>query len=590
MLSKPNNKASNTVIATPNKQVFTWKTIWTLVCLLIITVLFCINYQRIFDEKIDLNGDNIAYYMLGQSLSSGHGFTNTEGYVETPHTHFPPGYPAFMALLMKAGWSSIHAIKVANGVLFYLSIILLFFILHTACDNRLIALTACAFTASHSILLRFSTIMMSESLYVFLAMIVMLIILKWDIHKAFSGQWKKWYKDGLILLAMALCLSSIYFVRVMGLSLILAVILYYGIQTALCFIAFLKTTKNEPNKQAPALRAAKTSVFKHGLVFGVVVLALIVPKTVWDIRDKHVGKASDDYASAFMIKVGGGTMSTVADWKERIISNTTAYITNWIPTAIDGNSDGSSNATPLSTDWFIGICVVLLLLWGSIKLPKGALLLFLYVGITMGVLLLFYEHYIGHRYMIPIIPFLIFLFIFGICDLIRLLSVKIGGTTSERKILKFVPAVVCLVFALIVTPTYAESLKRTAKIAKGKTFTVYNADPRFIDYIDAARWIGVNLPDSARVASRKGGITYIFSNGHKTGGVIPWFGTPEEVIEGFEKENINYVLIDTWYSHAYRTVLPAVQKYPNRFNVVYQTSSGGDKQPYTYIVQLLKNE
>ena len=95
--------------------------------LVIITLCFISTYTQIYDVKLDMNGDNIHYYALGKALADGKGFTNTISFNETPHTHFPPGYPVFIAGIMKFFPDNIQAIKIANGILLYAAIILLFF-------------------------------------------------------------------------------------------------------------------------------------------------------------------------------------------------------------------------------------------------------------------------------------------------------------------------------------------------------------------------------------------------------------------------------------------------------------------------------
>ena len=87
------------------------------VLLLIVTICFVSTYTKIYDVKLDMNGDNIHYYALGKALAEGKGFTNTISFSETPHTHFPPGYPVFVAGVMKFFPDNINAVKIANGIL-----------------------------------------------------------------------------------------------------------------------------------------------------------------------------------------------------------------------------------------------------------------------------------------------------------------------------------------------------------------------------------------------------------------------------------------------------------------------------------------
>ena len=123
-------------------------------------------------------------------------------------------------------------------------------------------------------------------------------------------------------------------------------------------------------------------------------------------------------------------------------------------------------------------------------------------------------------------------------------------------------------------------------LAKFKTYTEKNAAKSFVEYLAAINWCAANLPDTARVACRKPELFYIYSKGRKSGG-IPQYASPEAVLEGFEKNRIDYIIIDHWFRHAYVTVVPAIQKYSDRFAVVHQI--GGDPKdetPATYIVKM----
>ena len=98
-----------------------WQTIdqflhnkWVIgVMLVIVSFVYNHNYSNIYDRKIDLNGDNIYYYSLGQALSHGEGYTNIISLEKTPHSHFPPGYPWFISKILKISPDNIQAVKKA---------------------------------------------------------------------------------------------------------------------------------------------------------------------------------------------------------------------------------------------------------------------------------------------------------------------------------------------------------------------------------------------------------------------------------------------------------------------------------------------
>jgi len=82
----------------------------------ILFLIFFFAYQYTFDSKLDLGGDNGGYYILGKALSSGQGYTNIHYIGNPPHSHFPPGYPALLAIFMFIS-DSVIFIKVMNGLL-----------------------------------------------------------------------------------------------------------------------------------------------------------------------------------------------------------------------------------------------------------------------------------------------------------------------------------------------------------------------------------------------------------------------------------------------------------------------------------------
>ncbi|MDR1631901.1 MAG: hypothetical protein LBR97_03320 [Dysgonamonadaceae bacterium] len=557
-----------------------WSRFLVLIYLIIISILFIANYNRIFDEKIDMNGDNIVYYSLGKSLADGKGYINTIGFEETPHGHFPPGYPAFISVLMKAGISSIHAIKVANGFLLYFSLMLLFFIFADLSKNNLIAFTATAFLAYHSQLLRFATIMMSEILYIFVTALIILIVLKWNVKTIFAERKKLWRDISLIILLSA-SLAYLYFVRTIGVSLMLAVLFYYGIIFIQSLIKYFRIRWNDsglPTKQA------MTEMVKYAAICGVALISLLAPKMAWDARNiKCFGRAGSNYTSVFLQKEGGGQMETLADWLERLKNNPTNYITNFIPTAIFNSLPDTEK--PTLGDWLKGLIFTALMFFALYKSGKKGLVLFLYLGFTFCVLFAYTEIYAGHRHMTPTMPFLVFLFLYGCFEFVKLLIDKYFKVKESKIYAISLSVLVCAIFSLVAQPIYAESMKGIELQAKYKTYNQFNATPSFVQFLQAADWIKGNIPATARIACRKPEIFHIFTDGRKCGN-FPFYATPEDILKGFEENKIDYVIIDWWFRHAYHTVVPCIQKYSDKFVVVHQIG-GADNQPATYVVRFL---
>jgi hypothetical protein len=196
------------------------------------------------------------------------------------------------------------------------------------------------------------------------------------------------------------------------------------------------------------------------------------------------------------------------------------------------------------------------------------------------VLLAWQEQYGGFRYMIPIIPFLIFLFFNGVEKLIALLLRQV------KKIKPIIPQIVVLFLCgYFMYPAYIKAqseLRKTAKIMSREKFN----DPRMNNYLAACKFCKESLPDSIRVITRKPEIFYMFS-GYKKSTNFPWNIEPDSVMSYLKKQRATHVILDDWFRHAYVTLCPAVQKYPEKFKILKMIGKADtvSKQNPTYVLE-----
>ena len=109
----------------------------------LLLLIFFVAYQFIFDSKLDLGGDNGGYYILGKALSTGHGYTNIHHVGDPSHNHFPPGYPALLAVFMFIS-DSVIFLKIMNGLLLAGSSMLLYRIFFKVTENIQLSFVASA--------------------------------------------------------------------------------------------------------------------------------------------------------------------------------------------------------------------------------------------------------------------------------------------------------------------------------------------------------------------------------------------------------------------------------------------------------------
>jgi len=552
-----------------NKQI-------TLACIFIIGAFFLFHYTSSFDFKPDLNGDNAHYYSLAKSLLEGKGYTNIISAAETPHTHFPPGYPVFGALVLSV-FKSYLSLKIANGVLLFLAILLLFLLARRLSGSTPVALGAAVLCCMQAQLLRYGSIVMSEMLFTALTLLALYLASHLDPNRLF-GNSRPRQVYAFILLTGTLC--YIYLVRTMGASIVLAFFLFYGLLLLRQGWSYFQERKANPTAET-TLRA-KRSCISHLLVLAILVGAFACTKTAWDVRNRHAGSTQSDYLKDFKRKPKGEQMATFADWTERVQNNLLSYSAKWIPSAVlPYDYEQQQEAT--SRDWGRGIIVIALMLFGLLKLHKLRLLLFLYVGVTLGVLLIWPEQYASHRYFIGLIPLFIFLFVNGVFEALSLVARKLSLRTTVPAGVLFV--VLC--FGLL--PRYADSLKGMKAFAQHKTWNNRVAPEAFVEYAYAINWCKTHLPADARVACRKSDIYYLFSGGQKAES-FPQYAKPEDVFKGFKEGGITHVIIDRWFRHGYVTIYPVISKhYPEYFRPLVQFGKNTETQLPTLIFEFNPN-
>ena len=518
---------------------------------IIVTIVYCTQISNVFDKKIDLNGDNVFYYTTAQALHNGQGFSTIFGLDNpSPHMHFPPGYPAFLSVLMDLGIDSVIELKVANCVLLLLSILLLFVITKRISGNAIFATLVCIVIACHAEILRWASMIMSEQLFLLLTTLAIFLLGSLEVEKLFTkGEWK----SKIMLLSAAALLAYIYLVRSMGLSMAVAAIVW-----ALCLmlnvlIKGLKT-KNIDKKQ----------LCRYAVVAVVLLVGVMTFKFAWDARNNRISPGfKSDYIGDFNKKPGGQTMDGIEDWTGRIVSNTKAYLSCYIPDALFEKNNEAPVENPGTLPLIGGLLLVVLISYGLLRLGKTGFLMFLYLAVTYAVLMVWPEQYAGLRYFITLIPLIILGFLGGlyglVCDITRILCKK------ELSTLALVPSVIA---AIIMIPRYVDAQEYYHQVAKIDSWTkVQNPSLRYFSL--ACEWAGKNLPENARMVSRKPELYYMLSGFRHCAGMIQ-YGTPEEVMKLLYDSDIEYILIDNMYIHAYRTYMPAVLKYSEHFALVGQ--------------------
>ncbi len=489
----------------------------------ILLIAFIPTYNHIYDSKIAFLGDNANYYILGKALANGDGFINAQSPTKAAANSYPPGYPAFIATVMTIANDSVETIKYTNGILYFASLVVLFFFFREITNNIHLSFAMVFTMMFHYYNLQYSTWMMSEIPFIFFSSIGLLALTKIDIERA---PWKSpWF------FLMLLSTSFSYYVRSQGIALIGGVGLYYLIH------------RN----------------WKYMFSYGIGFLAIAIP---WYIRG--LAFAGSPYTAALKYKDyydrSKGEMHGIGDWLERIGGNIPRYIESEIPAAIFGH-----NPNYESPSYFTGLIIIAFVSFGIYKMKKFNIVIAGYILATFAILMLWPTVWTGLRFIMPIVPLMIFLFFYGIYSLIILLLEK--AKVDITNISKYLPYAFILI-AFVYTP-------RLAELHKAATTPL---NPIYRNYFAMAEWTKKNLNADANIICRKNMLFHLYS-GHFA----------HRIINSNDEDKVFSDLKNGKYTHivyygsglGQKYVLPLLQKYPKKFKVINKT-----QQPEVYLLEI----
>ena len=492
----------------------------------LLVVLFAIVYTAVLDDKVETVGDNAAYYILGKALYKGAGYAFINVPEAPPAVLWPPGYPALIALTMALWSSEFVAVKAANGIAFMLALVAAFFLFRCLSGNAHLAFVAAAAALCNGHLLRSSTLIMSETLFLLCTMLVL-----WVGSQLAAEDFRRPQIYVLIL-----CLVAAFYVRTAGIVLFGAVGLVLAWQRQWKYLA---------------------------LVAASYILAILP----WYVRGRNI-EGGSAYISAWMhVSPYQPELGTIGmgDLLLRLLTNAERYIAVEIPDGllyyIVNNDESVREATAVSV--LSGIALLLLAGYGFYTLKTSRLLMAVYVVAFGGILLIWPEAWTGTRFLQPLIPLLLLGVFNGLWSLVRF---------SLRR-----SAAVRFVHPLLLAPLlliYYEDVDYLHKLAK---IGVYPQS--WLNYFAAARWMEENAPEDAIVACRKPNMFYLHANRR----TVSYAFTPDvdELIADLEHKQVDYVVAESLgFTTTSRYLVPAIQQRAERFAVV-----GKWDNPLTWLFQ-----
>ena len=493
-----------------------------------------------FDAKLSLSGDNTEFITLARSMAAGEGLVHINSPDPQPATKYPFAFPLLLApfeWLFPGDWVPM---KVWVLVLFAAGMAVLYELVKEkagalpALATVVLSLAAGKSYLTHGpdgivygpLLLHYSHQVMSEAPYLTFSLLALWLVERGIAREGIKGN--GWLIGGFF------CALWAYYIRTAGITLVAAIIVYLLLRRD----------------------------FRRGLVFAAASFICWLP---WTLRNRAVGGGGTYIKQLFMVNPYHPErgLLDLGGFVERFFGQLGLYLTRELPNTLVPYFTGAETLFHPASLLLIGLAVAATVL--CIKRGDHQLLL-IYAAFFVGVVLLW--PWPGDRFLVPIVPVLVFLQVWVVLQLRDALVARGGGAGDAGKYLVWV-------LLLIYVVPLPGGAKRLADYSQA------DYPPQWSRYYQAGQWLKANASEDAVVLCRKGYWMYIISGRRCVG--FP-FAAPDEVLAHMERENVDYVVLESLgFPQTVQHLVPAVNEYRDRFEALWQ-----DQTVPTYVLRFLK--
>ncbi|MDH5684067.1 MAG: glycosyltransferase family 39 protein [candidate division WOR-3 bacterium] len=486
---------------------------------LILFLVFLILMILLYDPKLFLGGDNAHYIILGKSLLQGTGYRDILAPGSPPHTLYPPGFPLIIIpglILFGDNYGLLKFIVIALALG---SFAIFYSLLRRRTDSRNWLLPM-AILAVSPIILEYSHWLLSEIPFLFFSILAFYLFERFEILK----------KDNLFLfLLMAISVTFIFFIRSIGISLVLA-----------CLVYLLYKRR-----------------WRELIVLAIIAALFIIP---WQIRNSKVGSQAGGYFQQFLARnpyepeLGNINFS---EYVSRVLANFKLYAFFVIPQILFPSLTSSSLLNVL------GFALLVFLIIGLVNIikKKSIGVWEIYLVIFMVITLSWPQVWSGDRFLIPILPFLIYYIFVGLSQFSQFVKFKV-----LTQIILGLMIILALVDSVKKIPP---NLANLSAYLNGDKYAGYPMD--WQRYFETLKWIKENTENDAIVVSRKPPFTYLL--GQRKSFLFLFSNDVDQIISDFYQKKASYILFDSfyWSGTTRKYIGPLLQARPDKFELLYKS-------------------
>jgi hypothetical protein len=246
----------------------------------------------------------------------------------------------------------------------------------------------------------------------------------------------------------------------------------------------------------------------------------------------------------------------------RIGSNAGRYLSREIPEVLFPFKTFSYKESAGVGEWITGIIIASIIVLGIVHLKKYRKLIVGYMAATFAVLLIWPDVWVGIRFVLPTLPFLLLFFLLGIEYAIEMI----------KKSLRWKNKLLLMVVLLLLFPFYGEINNMH-----------HNANNDYVgkwkNYFSLGKSLKRSGMSDVVVSCRKPSLFYLYSGTFTTR--YKYTLDDQELLKDLEKRKVDFVVVEQLgYSSTYRYLVPAIKKNQDRFNIVSVIEN-----PETYLLE-----
>jgi len=499
----------------------------------LLNLLLCL---ALFEPKMHTGGDNCSYIILaGSILRAGDGYSqDISPGPPKPQTQYPFGYPLLLAPVVALFGPNVLALK-ALSVIFSLGVVFVFSLLARRLTSSPAWAALTIAVAVNPVLVEYSHWILSEIAFQFFSILTFYLMIRAEKdNRPRSG---RFFWAGVLVMAFAA------HVRTVGVAFVLAGFAYLALKRSWRMLA----------------------------VFTVAASLLLAP---WIIRNKMVGEKEQDYVAVTFMKdpysPGKGNIG-FSDLPGRMVDNLKIYTLREMPRTVMGPAGQSTGGWVAAT----GAVLSLLVLLGLVRsLMHGIGLLEVYVPVYMGVLLIRPEVWSDVRFIMPLVPFFLLYLADGAAFSLGWLRAGLFNAGVIRTAALLLVALLGVIVQVRLVP---DNLNMIGRYMRGERYAGYPAAWR--SFFQAGDWVRENTPEQSVITVRKLRLFYIHTGRRVIG--YPFTTDADSVLDRICTSD--YVVVDAVSGTTYRYLIPAIQKAPERFKLVYRLDD-----PFTGVLEVVK--